>query len=143
MKSSIAHSKIPFVHLPHMRGLFALFLALVTLIPTLLRFGMVADYFVRYDRYATELCENLDKPEMNCNGKCRLGENMNKVEQSELPIKPQPHTQKLPEILGSTNELPYFKLVSSQLGNILVLSICCDLKTGFISQVFQPPTSIC
>jgi hypothetical protein len=101
---------------------------------------MVADYLVRYDQYSTELCENQDKPEMSCNGKCKLGKNMVKVEQSELPVKPQLPHQKLVDILGFSHELPAFELTTTQTINSLVDEYSCNLETGFSRQVFQPPT---
>lgn len=58
--------------------LFLLYLvALVKpLIPTLI-------YYTNYDYIVTELCENKDKPEMECHGKCYL----KKLQDSFEPIK--------------------------------------------------------
>jgi hypothetical protein len=123
-----------------MRRFFTLFFAFIVLAPTLLRFGMVADYLVRYERYSMELCENLDKPELSCDGKCKLGKNMISVEKSELPLKPQLPNQKLVDILGFSHELPDFELTTTQTINSLVDKYSCNLEAGFSGQVFQPPT---
>ena len=32
----------------------------------------VLDYIVNYDYISTQLCENIEKPELKCNGKCHL-----------------------------------------------------------------------
>ena len=32
----------------------------------------VLDYIINYDYIANELCENKAKPELKCNGKCHL-----------------------------------------------------------------------
>lgn len=51
------------------------------LIPTVI-------YYVNYDYIVTELCENKDKPEMQCHGKCYLKKLQNKI--SPSPIKDKP-----------------------------------------------------
>ena len=32
----------------------------------------VVDYIINYDYISTQLCENIEKPELKCNGKCHL-----------------------------------------------------------------------
>lgn len=32
----------------------------------------VVDYIINYDYISTQLCENIDKPVLKCNGKCHL-----------------------------------------------------------------------
>ncbi len=32
----------------------------------------VVDYIINYDYISTQLCENIDKPALKCNGKCHL-----------------------------------------------------------------------
>lgn len=32
----------------------------------------VVDYIINYDYISTHLCENIEKPELKCNGKCHL-----------------------------------------------------------------------
>jgi hypothetical protein len=125
-----------------MRRLFALSLSLIILFPTLWRFGIVADYLVRYDHYSKELCENQDKPEMSCNGKCKLGKNMISAEKSELPVKPQLPNQKHLDLLGVSHEIHAFGLTDIQPINCLNYEYSCDLETGFSRQVFQPPTTL-
>lgn len=38
----------------------------------------VVEYMVNYDYIASVLCENTDKPEMQCNGKCYVAKELNK-----------------------------------------------------------------
>ncbi len=56
---------------------------MLLLFPTFSKLGMVADYLLNKDYYAKILCENQDKPELECEGKCAL---MLKIQQTE-PIK--------------------------------------------------------
>jgi hypothetical protein len=39
----------------------------------------VLEYYANYDYIANELCENRDKPYLECNGSCYLEEQMSKV----------------------------------------------------------------
>lgn len=59
--------------------ILALFILVKPVIPVL-------DYIVNYEYIATELCENVAKPELNCNGKCHLTKELAKVSESEKPI---------------------------------------------------------
>ena len=43
----------------------------------------VLSYFVNYEYIANELCENQDKPEMECNGKCHLKKELAKASSEE------------------------------------------------------------
>lgn len=40
----------------------------------------IIEYYANYDYIATVLCENKDKPYLECNGKCYLEKQLNKVE---------------------------------------------------------------
>ena len=39
----------------------------------------IIDYYANYDYIATVLCENKDKPYLECNGKCYLQKQLNEV----------------------------------------------------------------
>lgn len=59
--------------------ILALFILVKPVIPVL-------DYIVNYEYIATELCENIAKPELKCNGKCHLAKELAKASESEKPI---------------------------------------------------------
>lgn len=46
----------------------------------------VLDYVLNYDYIAKELCENKTKPELKCNGKCHLVNELAKAAEDEKPI---------------------------------------------------------
>lgn len=52
-----------------MKSVVILFVALTMLLKPL---WPVADYIVNYDYIVNVLCENKDKPQLNCDGKCYL-----------------------------------------------------------------------
>ena len=56
--------------------IFAVFLLVKPVLPIL-------EYAAFYDYIKNELCINLDKPEMQCNGKCHLKKELAKVSNSE------------------------------------------------------------
>lgn len=66
----------------------ALGFVLLLLTPLVVRFAIISDYLVRYEYYATVLCENQDKPELSCNGKCAMMQNLQEAENEELPQAP-------------------------------------------------------
>ncbi|MCC5922153.1 MAG: hypothetical protein JJT77_00090 [Crocinitomicaceae bacterium] len=65
------------------------YITLFTLIlPAGYKFGVLLDYSIRYQKYATELCINKDIPEKKCNGKCQLAMNTDASESPNEPIAP-------------------------------------------------------
>jgi hypothetical protein len=58
-------------------------------LPLLWKTGVVLDYLADYANYL-EQCENKNQPELQCNGKCQLTKELNRIdrinpEQPELP----------------------------------------------------------
>ncbi|GLB49869.1 hypothetical protein Y10_22370 [Neptunitalea sp. Y10] len=47
----------------------------------------VMEYIVFYDYIKNELCENKDKPEMHCDGKCYLAKQLAKASETEKDSK--------------------------------------------------------
>ncbi|AWI27130.1 hypothetical protein HYN49_01005 [Flavobacterium pallidum] len=45
----------------------------------------IVEYFANYNYIATVLCENKDKPQMKCNGKCHLMKEMAKAADGDKP----------------------------------------------------------
>lgn len=46
----------------------------------------LVDYFINYGYIVAELCVNRDKPELECNGKCYLTEQLAEASEEELPF---------------------------------------------------------
>lgn len=42
---------------------------------------------VNYNYFATELCENKNQPELECNGKCHLAKELAKTSENDNPIE--------------------------------------------------------
>lgn len=63
-----------------------LYITLFALIlPASYKFGVLLDYSIQHQKYATELCINKDAPEKKCNGKCQLAMT---VESNNSPDSP-------------------------------------------------------
>ncbi len=76
----------------------AIVLVGLLLTPLFLRCGIMLNYLLQYQYYVEVLCENRDKPELECNGRCALMTELNQLE--------SPDDQ-------STPSFPEFKLKES------------------------------
>jgi hypothetical protein len=47
----------------------------------------VVEYIVNYEYVSTVLCENIDKPELKCNGKCHLAKELTKSLEHKGPMQ--------------------------------------------------------
>ncbi len=62
---------------------------MIVLYTQLYNSGVTAIYQLNYDYYANELCENQDKPELHCDGKCYFARQLAK-EQNNAPTETEP-----------------------------------------------------
>ena len=94
------------------------------------------NYWVNHDFIASELCENKDKPELKCEGKCHL---QKEIQQSnEEPQEGQETTvQLMVEFLQSNDEFT-FRSVSDNV-QLFFPSRSDKLKNGHLTGVFHPP----
>lgn len=66
-------------------------------------FWPVMDYMVNYDYIVNTLCENKDKPEMHCNGKCHLSKELANAAESNnhIPADGKIVKTEIPQVLIS------------------------------------------
>lgn len=74
------------------------------------KLGIIVWYNANIDYVAQELCENKDKPKLQCNGKCYLKKQLDKVDnqqkqEQQTPIKKI--KSELPEYIASTQQLTF------------------------------------
>jgi hypothetical protein len=62
---------------------YALFVIVVFLTPTLLKTGLVVNYWLNEHYYAEFLCENKGVKDMHCNGQCALSKELKRAEESK------------------------------------------------------------
>lgn len=98
----------------------------------------VLDYMVNYNYIATQLCENINKPVLDCNGKCYV---VNKIEntqnQSEHSLIPKVEFEKytfknLTLTLTTNSEIITFNRKT----NFYYLE---KNSEPFLDSIFQPP----
>lgn len=89
------------------------------------------NYYVNYTYISTTLCENKDKPQMHCNGKCHLKKTIAKAEADETKSKSTSITVKL----VTFQEIPskVFKFEFNQISSLQ------KNKNTLISQVYSSP----
>lgn len=101
----------------------------------------VFEYVYNYDYITTVLCENLDKPQLECNGKCHLMKEMGKASEKENPISNSKKLAQAPiEILFFQNLdykfIPYFESINTACFYTFYQNNYTYL---LISGVFEPP----
>ena len=67
-------------------------------LPLMNQWGAVAYYRVNQDYIAKNLCENRDKPMLNCNGQCYLAKQLKAAEEKEQKSNAE-RLEKMPEVV--------------------------------------------
>ncbi|WP_430615095.1 hypothetical protein [Flavobacterium sp. JP2137] len=102
----------------------------------------VFEYVYNYDYITTVLCENLDKPELECHGKCHLMKEMGKSVDTENPFSTAKKLSQPPVDIAfistlTTDSIPYFDSWEAP-----TLDLCSPNNYTFlwVSGVFEPPS---
>ncbi|WP_339715316.1 hypothetical protein [uncultured Kriegella sp.] len=122
-----------------MKQLVILFVAFVMLVKPL---WPVAEYVMNYDYIKNVLCENKDKPQLNCDGKCYLAKQLAKEsqqnqknpfgeKQSKIEIQHITFFQSLPQINLGLNLLEIKKTNFTTIQELV--------SNLFTSDILQPP----
>jgi len=106
----------------------------------------VIDYVVNYEYISTQLCENVEKPELKCNGKCHLMKELSKASEDEKPInsdKKQNTKQETEvlfcEVISTFQSSNYKNFDSNENFSFYQNFYNIDILTS----IFHPPTSNC
>jgi hypothetical protein len=103
----------------------------------------VIDYVVNYEYISTVLCENKDKPELNCCGKCHLKKELAKASEGEKPINSDKKDNSKQEV-----EVLFFQDIKSLLVEQIYVQNKTSIKDNYSNlyfrlngcSVFHPPT---
>jgi hypothetical protein len=104
----------------------------------------VLDYWVNYKYIANELCENQDKPELECNGKCHLKKELAKAateESSNSKDKKQVSKQEIETLFYQET----YQFKSKKINIVSTETTTYYFNNYFYlnsSQIFHPPTII-
>lgn len=95
-----------------------------------------ANYWMNRDYIASVLCENIDKPELDCNGKCHLVKEINKDANSD-EAEVESLIQLMVEFPNTAEVLPRF--VFSTLDIDLTNLGSMNIRLGYLQGIFHPP----
>ncbi|MBE7176241.1 MAG: hypothetical protein INR69_07565 [Mucilaginibacter polytrichastri] len=71
-------------------------------------FFVVAGFELNRDYIAKNLCENRNRPELHCNGRCVLAKKMKQAEQKEHKEEQNNQRQRLQEVIHRETESVFF-----------------------------------
>jgi len=102
----------------------------------------IVDYGINYNFIVKELCENKEKPELQCNGKCHLAKELAKASENEKPISQnKKHQTSEIEVLYFTNVIDYTFSPTFCFSQNNINSFYLNLYKRICSDsTFHPPT---
>ncbi len=102
----------------------------------------IVDYVVNYDYIVNVLCENKDKPEMECNGKCHLSIELAKEAgaDKENPFSSKTSKTEIPQFIISENISEYAFNSENIVISFENIGYKPKLNSSlFISKILHPP----
>lgn len=92
---------------------FACLLLLSLQLPTIMRTGVLLDFYLHRDQISSEFCVNTDKPDLGCKGRCHLAKMLDAGEQ-------EPQVPNIPVEVFMAEALPE---AAVQLADVQVLPL--------------------
>ena len=102
----------------------------------------VVDYVVNYEYIVNVLCENKDRPEMECNGKCHLGKELAKEAgaNQKNPFNGKTSKTEIPQFIISENVSEYSFAAENELVSIENIGYKTNLNSSlFTFKILHPP----
>jgi hypothetical protein len=106
---------------------------------SLVKLGILTWYEINKEYVASNLCENRNKPQLHCNGKCYLKKQLNKANNNSDTHKSvsTERTDLLECVLPESFSLPHLFKFSQPVALALY---CNGYSYAFASFVFHPPS---
>lgn len=130
--------------MPNLKQFVSIFFLLVIASQSLVKLAIVIDWKLHQTEITEALCENKDKPEMECNGKCHLEKQLEKVEEptKEADKKSAPSTLKNieTELFYPMTQI-FYSPVNEYIGviNPTIYHYTFNYKPSFYFSCFHPP----
>ena len=123
-----------------MRHALIYLLLAATLLPTVSPWGTIAYYQVNRDYIARVLCENRDKPDLHCEGKCYLAKKL-KAQQDKQDKETMERVQNSPLLSLFCNDRFSFNFLSTAPAELATLLTNYLLKSyaATLAVLAQPP----
>lgn len=102
----------------------------------------LVEYAVNYDYIVEKLCENKDKPEMECNGKCYLTKQLAEeaAGEKENPSSNKTSKIEIPQIIISENLPEFIFAYNTEISSVNGFGYQPDLYNSlFVSGILHPP----
>jgi hypothetical protein len=102
----------------------------------------VVEYVVNYDYIVKVLCENKDKPEMQCNGKCHLTKELAKEAGAEdkNPLNGKTSKTEIPQFIISENIAEYMFASETEISSFENIGYKPNLNSSlYTSKILHPP----
>ncbi|MVM38664.1 hypothetical protein GO730_15800 [Spirosoma sp. HMF3257] len=115
-------------------------LLIATLLPAVSQWGTIAYYHANKDYIARVLCENRDKPQLHCDGKCYLAKQL-KAQQERQNKETASRLQHMPTITLFCAEISSF-LMEPQTIRFFVYHLPTYILSDYrapLAALFQPP----
>lgn len=125
-----------------MRSILAIFLLSALCYQFVAKMGIIAWYELNKDYVAETLCENKDKPELECNGKCYLSKQLKKVDNETKSEQDQQLPQKVQKLeipLFLTTECIHMPYVAVMNAPKVIFQYEASAGIGPLSDIFHPP----
>ncbi len=123
-----------------MRQLIIYMLLVAVLLPVISPWGTIAYYQLNKDYIARVLCENRDKPQLHCDGKCYLAKRL-KEQQDKQDKETAERVQKVPVIqlfCAIMESYQFERPVSIHIASPLASYLRAH-HTGYQAELLHPP----
>ncbi|MCG2431173.1 hypothetical protein [Aequorivita xiaoshiensis] len=102
----------------------------------------VVDYIANYDYIVNVLCENIDKPELECDGKCYLSKELAKEAGADdaNPLNSKTSKTEIPQVIISENLKEYEFVSQTDHISIQEIGYLPNLHSLLLtSSIYHPP----
>ncbi|MBB6680626.1 hypothetical protein H4O20_04150 [Aequorivita sp. 609] len=102
----------------------------------------VVDYIANYDYIVNVLCENIDKPELECDGKCYLSKELAKEAGADdkNPLNSKTSKTEIPQVIISENVNEYEFVLQADHTSIEEIGYLPNLNSLLLtSSIYHPP----
>lgn len=123
-----------------MRCAILFVLLIATLLPVVSPWGTIAYYHLNRDYIARVLCQNRDKPQLHCDGKCYLAKKL-KAQQDRQDKETTRQVENVPTITLFCSEHLSFDFSGLVYADVINTVPAYLLKSYAVAQIalFQPP----
>jgi hypothetical protein len=126
-----------------MQKTVAYFLLITVLLPIVSPWGTIAYYQTNRDYIARVLCENRDKPQLHCDGKCYLAKKL-RAQQDKQDKETTERVQNLPTLQMFCLEHASFQfLLIRSIPQRIGFSYLLSRYSAPLAAIFQPPATTC